>query len=118
MIEIKQDNRDSGDVVLFSLFLSSFFLSSFFSYIFIGVVIAHQGLNNYVAWLTRFLHLGAADRWLATINAAFDPSVYEALMPLTVGGRVIYFDRVDPIDVMSMVTAIKTHGITGMTAGL
>ena len=82
-----------------------------------GVLVHHGGLTNYVLWLARYLGLGSTDRWLASINAAFDPSLYEVLAPLSVGGTVVFFDRPDPIDTVAMVAAIRKFGITGMTAG-
>ncbi|MEM7353574.1 MAG: amino acid adenylation domain-containing protein, partial [Acidobacteriota bacterium] len=54
-----------------------------------GVMISHGTLSNLLCWAIDALGLTPRDRTLHRIPIGFDPSVFEMLLPLASGGRLV-----------------------------
>ncbi|MFJ3891663.1 amino acid adenylation domain-containing protein [Streptomyces sp. NPDC090083] len=54
-----------------------------------GIVVAHEGIANYLRWKQDAFPLGPGDRVLQRTSMSFDPSVWEIFWPLAVGATVV-----------------------------
>ncbi|MEU0028926.1 amino acid adenylation domain-containing protein [Streptomyces sp. NPDC006335] len=57
-----------------------------------GIVVAHEGVANYLHWKQDRFPLGPGDRVLQRTSMSFDPSVWEIFWPLMVGATVVIAD--------------------------
>src|SRR5580658_8049 len=57
-----------------------------------GVMIGHDGLVNRLIWMERQYRIGQEDIILQKTTYTFDVSVWELLLPLTIGARVCLLD--------------------------
>ncbi|QXJ21807.1 amino acid adenylation domain-containing protein [Actinomadura graeca] len=81
-----------------------------------GVVISHGSLVNCLRGMAEVLGLGAACRLLAITTIAFDISVLELLLPLSVGGTVVVADEPAQRDPHSLLKWLDRHDINVLQA--
>jgi amino acid adenylation domain-containing protein len=77
-----------------------------------GVVVPHRALTNFVGGMSRQLSITAADTVLAQAPLSFDISIFELILPLTVGARVHLVDRATATDGPALAAAIAEGGVT------
>jgi amino acid adenylation domain-containing protein len=77
-----------------------------------GVLVSHLSLINRLEWMLRELRVGPADRVLHKTAFGFDVSIWEQLLPLTVGGRVIIAGADDRRDAFALARLVRDCGIT------
>lgn len=81
-----------------------------------GVAISHQSLENCLNGMTERIGFNEDDRWLASTNFGFDPSLLEWLLPLTIGARVILVSDADAVVPSAMLDISNNAGVTIMQA--
>ncbi|MEM7354993.1 MAG: amino acid adenylation domain-containing protein, partial [Acidobacteriota bacterium] len=81
-----------------------------------GVVIPHRAVVNFLTSMARRPGLGASDALLAVTTLAFDISVLEIFLPLTVGGRLALVDRQTASDGRALAQALGDARATCMQA--
>ena len=81
-----------------------------------GVRIPHRNVVNFLCSMAREPGLGAEDRLLAVTTVAFDISVLELFLPLTVGGRVVVAPRDVAVDGAALQRAFAEERISAMQA--
>ncbi|MFF4214912.1 amino acid adenylation domain-containing protein [Streptomyces nondiastaticus] len=54
-----------------------------------GIVVAHDGIANYLRWMQDRFPLGPDDRVLQRTSMSFDPSVWEIFWPVLAGAAVV-----------------------------
>ena len=77
-----------------------------------GVQVQHRGLVNLLCSMQREPGLTAADAILAITTIAFDLSVPDLLLPLTVGARVAIISREASLDPKAIAAALERHQAT------
>ncbi|MEU1548974.1 amino acid adenylation domain-containing protein [Nocardia sp. NPDC005745] len=77
-----------------------------------GVVVEHAALFNRLAWMREGLALCATDTFLVKTPYNFDVSVWEILLPGTVGARQIVLDPGGERDPETIRTAMDDHAVT------
>ncbi|WP_198017230.1 non-ribosomal peptide synthetase [Methylocapsa acidiphila] len=77
-----------------------------------GVGIPHEGLRNRLLWMRRDLAVSEADSILHKTSVGFDVSVWEYLLPLICGARVIVADPADHRDPERIAELVARHGVT------
>ncbi|WP_133054523.1 non-ribosomal peptide synthetase, partial [Niastella populi] len=55
-----------------------------------GVMVEHSGVVNRMLWMKRHLQVGAADVFLQKTPVTFDVSVWELLLPLVCGSKLVF----------------------------
>ncbi|MGH3875116.1 MAG: amino acid adenylation domain-containing protein [Pseudonocardiaceae bacterium] len=81
-----------------------------------AVVIPHACLVNFLSWMTRRLHLAAADRLLAVTTISFDIAALELYLPLVCGAAVVVADQQAVTDPAALTGLITSCGVTVMQA--
>ncbi|MDI9894479.1 amino acid adenylation domain-containing protein [Rhodococcus sp. IEGM 1381] len=81
-----------------------------------NVVVTRGGLDNLLGAMRSKIELGAGDRWLAVTTAAFDMSVPELYLPLTVGATVVLTDRDTVRDAPALAELIRDEQISVLQA--
>jgi nonribosomal peptide synthetase DhbF len=77
-----------------------------------GVLISHEGIANYLARQHGEFGLTAADRFLHKASVAFDASVWEIFVPLTIGGTVVVARPDGQRDPAYLTQLIRDHQVT------
>ncbi|WP_369237452.1 amino acid adenylation domain-containing protein [Streptomyces sp. R21] len=77
-----------------------------------GIVVAHEGVANYLRWKQDRFPLGAGDRVLQRTSMSFDPSVWEIFWPLTVGATVVIADPETQHGPGYIASLVRREGIT------
>ncbi len=81
-----------------------------------GVCVGHRSVANFIESMRELLDVGATMRLLAVTTPAFDISVLELLLPLTVGARVCIADGADIRDGQRLMQRIEDWGVDLMQA--
>ncbi|HEU5134544.1 MAG TPA: amino acid adenylation domain-containing protein, partial [Steroidobacteraceae bacterium] len=81
-----------------------------------GVQVTHAGIANLFASLTRAPGIGAADTLVAVTTISFDIAIFELMLPLTVGSRVVIATRDQARDSGALRTLLEASGATVMQA--
>lgn len=81
-----------------------------------GVVIERHNLANFMIGMQERLPMTAQDRLLAVTTNAFDISMLECFLPLTVGAAVVLSDAADIHDPQRLAQLIQAHDITFLQA--
>ena len=77
-----------------------------------GVVSLHLGCVNRLLWMKDYCAISPTDRILQKTSYAFDVSVWELLLPLIGGARVVFAKPDGHKDPKYLVEMINKHGIT------
>ena len=77
-----------------------------------GVGIPHQGLRNRLLWMQRDLSVSKADTVLQKTSISFDVSVWEFLLPLLAGARLVLAGPGDHRDPEQIAALITRHDVT------
>ena len=77
-----------------------------------GVAIAHEGLLNRLLWMKDELHIDEEDVILQKTSYSFDVSVWELIMPLITGSRLVVASPGGQGDAEYLRTIIEEAGIT------
>ncbi len=81
-----------------------------------GVVVHHQAVVNFLASMAREPGLKATDTLLAVSTLSFDIAVFELLLPLAVGAKLVLTSRDDALDGGALAAMLAQHGVTVMQA--
>ncbi len=81
-----------------------------------GVQVTHGGIANLFASLTRAPGITAADTLVAVTTISFDIAIFELMLPLTVGARVVIATRDQARDSGALRTLLEGCGATVMQA--
>jgi amino acid adenylation domain-containing protein len=81
-----------------------------------GVKVPHRATVNFLQSMAKRPGLTAKDRLLAVTTAAFDISVLELLLPITVGARVIVATSEESADGRRLLERLVSSGATVMQA--
>lgn len=77
-----------------------------------GILIEHAGINNRFEWMQDELDLSSADTVLHRTSPALDASVWEILLPLALGGRVVIAAAQDRDDPAALRRLIAEQGVS------
>jgi amino acid adenylation domain-containing protein len=77
-----------------------------------GVMITHQGIWNHLRWRQSAYPLTDADRVLHKASICFDVSIWEILLPLVTGARVVIAPPDVDRDSEALVRTIAEWGVT------
>ena len=77
-----------------------------------GVCIHHQAVNNHMTWMSDYFHFSKADIILLRTPISFDPSVWEVLLPLYIGGTLVIAPMGTYIDPTALLQLIDVNHIT------
>ena len=77
-----------------------------------GAMNAHRALTNRLAWMRRAYDLGPRDRVLQKTPFGFDVSVWELLLPLIAGARVVFARPEGHRDAAYLCDLIRSEQIT------
>ncbi|MGW5329740.1 non-ribosomal peptide synthetase [Streptomyces sp. NPDC004014] len=77
-----------------------------------GVVVTHAGLANQLGWLCGSMGFGPDDVTLHKTATGSDPSLWEILVPLMSGGRLVLADARDQGDPAYLLDAHARYGVT------
>ncbi|MFF9603491.1 amino acid adenylation domain-containing protein [Streptomyces sp. NPDC014684] len=77
-----------------------------------GVVVTHAGLANQLGWLCESMGFGPDDVTLHKTPTGSDPSLWEILVPLMSGGRLVLADARDQGDPAYLLDAHARYGVT------
>jgi amino acid adenylation domain-containing protein len=81
-----------------------------------GVQVTHSGIANLFASLGRAPGITAADTLVAVTTISFDIAIFELMLPLTVGARVVIATRDQARDPGALRTLLESSGATVMQA--
>jgi len=81
-----------------------------------GVMVSHQNVLNFLAAMRERLNPTSQDCLLAVTSLAFDISLLELFLPLTVGARVVLTDTETSHDGLRLLEAVDRDGVTIMQA--
>lgn len=81
-----------------------------------AVLVTRRGLCSTLGWLQRTYPLAPRDRVLHGTSAAFDPSVWQLLWPLTVGAAVVLVDPASQNDALAQIRSAARHEVTVLHA--
>ncbi|HEX5872111.1 MAG TPA: amino acid adenylation domain-containing protein, partial [Longimicrobium sp.] len=81
-----------------------------------GVMVRHGGVSSFLRSMAEAPGLRADDVVLAVTTIAFDISVLELFLPLTLGARTVVATREQAADPALLATAIQRSGATTMQA--
>ncbi|HEY0604611.1 MAG TPA: amino acid adenylation domain-containing protein, partial [Herpetosiphonaceae bacterium] len=81
-----------------------------------GVQVAHRAVVNFLHTMQEAPGLDATDVLLSVTTLAFDISVLELVLPLTVGAQVVLVDRTVASDGVALGEALTASGATIMQA--
>lgn len=77
-----------------------------------GIRIRHRSLVNRLEWMREELNLTPQDVVLQKTTASFDVSVWELVLPFTIGATQVLLPQGDEADPEKIDAAIRRHGIT------
>ena len=77
-----------------------------------GVSVSHRAIVNQLEWLTDEFDVDSKDTVLQKTSIGFDASVWEVLLPLGAGARVVLAEPDGHRDPRYMVDAIASEGVT------
>jgi amino acid adenylation domain-containing protein len=80
-----------------------------------GVMLAHGGLCNLAAWQLEQFGTGPSSRVLQFASPAFDASIWEIVMALCSGGRLVLAPREAREAGAPLAATLRNHGITHVT---
>jgi amino acid adenylation domain-containing protein len=80
------------------------------------VLVTRRGLCSTLGWLQGAYPLGPEDRVLQGTSAAFDPSVWQLLWPLTAGAAVVLVDPAAQNDALAQIRAAARHEVSVLHA--
>jgi amino acid adenylation domain-containing protein len=83
-----------------------------------GAMISHQGLANYVRFLTDEYGLGPRDVVLQLASFSFDVSFREILAPLAVGAQVVMVSSLEAREPTFLLQKIREHKVTCLLGAL
>ena len=81
-----------------------------------GVMIPQRAVENFLGAMQHAPGFSARDRLLAATTLAFDPAVFELLLPLVSGGVVVLAGSEERIDPLRLCEMIDEFAITTMCA--
>jgi amino acid adenylation domain-containing protein len=73
-----------------------------------GAMVHHRAAVNRIRWMMHALEVGPGDRVLQKTSIGFDVSVWELLMPLMAGGRLVFAApraHRDPVEIAKVMSA-------------
>jgi amino acid adenylation domain-containing protein len=79
-----------------------------------GVVVSHGNAVNFLCSMAKLPGITAADKLLAVTTYAFDISVLELFLPLTVGAEVVIASSDEARDGHGIIAVLEQHDITVM----
>ncbi|WP_408025044.1 amino acid adenylation domain-containing protein, partial [Tenacibaculum sediminilitoris] len=77
-----------------------------------GVKIDHAGIYNRLLWMKEYLDISVNDNILQKTNFSFDVSVWELLLPLICGARLVFSKPLGHKDTKYLKEVIKEKNIT------
>lgn len=77
-----------------------------------GVLLTHHGMVNRMAWMAAEYAFGPADVVLQKTPIGSDPSLWEMLVPLCSGGRVVLAEPGRHTDVAHLLDLLGEHRVT------
>ena len=77
-----------------------------------GVLVCHRSLVNQLSWMQRQFQPEASDRFLQWTSYTFDASVWDFLLPLTVGASIVLVAPGCHADAAYLVETIRDRSIT------
>ncbi len=77
-----------------------------------GVCIHHQAVNNHMTWMQDRFYFNKTDIILLRTPISFDPSVWELLLPLYIGGTLVIAPAGTHLDPMALIQLIDEHHVT------
>ncbi len=81
-----------------------------------GVQVEHRAVMNFLGSMAKVPGLGEADTLLAVTTFAFDISVLELFLPLTLGATVVVASSAQSHDGAALATLMAQHAVTAMQA--
>ncbi|WP_176743529.1 non-ribosomal peptide synthetase [Streptomyces agglomeratus] len=77
-----------------------------------AVVVPHRAIANNLAWKRRAFDLGPQDRFYFKTPHVFDASVWEYLVPLTIGASMVIADADTHRDPVALLADMRRHNVT------
>ncbi|MEU8850087.1 amino acid adenylation domain-containing protein [Streptomyces sp. NPDC048564] len=77
-----------------------------------AVVVAHRAIANNLDWKRRAFALGPQDRFYFKTPPVFDASVWEYLVPLTIGASMVIADAEAHRDPAALLSDMRRHEVT------
>ncbi|HSS49453.1 MAG TPA: non-ribosomal peptide synthetase, partial [Thermoanaerobaculia bacterium] len=77
-----------------------------------GAMVEHAGVLNHLWAKVELLGLGAGSAVAQNASQGFDISVWQALAPLLVGGRVVVYGEAEASDVAGLLGRVERDGVT------
>ncbi len=77
-----------------------------------GVSVSHRAIVNQLEWLAEEFDVGSEDAVLQKTSIGFDASVWEILLPLSAGARIVLAEPDGHRDPQYMADVIASEGIT------
>ncbi len=77
-----------------------------------GIEISHKSINNHMLWMAEQFLLSSSDVFLLRTPIAFDPSVWETLLPFYIGANLIVHDSLYHADTKKLSDNINKYKVT------
>lgn len=81
-----------------------------------GVMIEHRAVVNFIKGITDIMHFEKGESILCLTSISFDIFVLEAILPLTVGMRIVLADEIMQRDITGLLNIIKEEEIRVLQA--